>query len=219
MRSTKVMIVDDHEVVRMGLRSALEPEDDIEVVADVGDAQAAMREAEIHRPDVVLMDVRMPGTDGIEACRRLREELPETRVVMLTSYSDEDAVFASIMAGAAGYLLKNTSRAELLSALRVRRRRGVAPGPRRHLSGVFPPEGTDRQGAVLGAGLSFRARERGSGPGRPGHDQPGDRGSADHKRTYGPQSRQPHPELGLGRRSEAASFATRHGLVDPPKSD
>ena len=118
MRSTKVMIVDDHEVVRMGLRSALEPEDDIEVVADVGDAQAAMREAEIHRPDVVLMDVRMPGTDGIEACRRLREELPETRVVMLTSYSDEDAVFASIMAGAAGYLLKNTSRAELLSALR-----------------------------------------------------------------------------------------------------
>ena len=93
----------------MGLRAALEPEDDIDVVADVADAQAAMREAEIHRPDVVLMDVRMPGTDGIEACRRLREELPETRVVMLTSYSDEDAVIASIMAGAAGYLLKNTT--------------------------------------------------------------------------------------------------------------
>lgn len=68
MRPTKVMIVDDHEVVRMGLRAAIEPEDDMEVVGEAGDAQAALREAEIQRPHVVLMDVRMPGTDGIEAC-------------------------------------------------------------------------------------------------------------------------------------------------------
>ena len=119
MRSIRVMVVDDHEVVRLGLRTAVEMEEDMEVVADVGDAQSALREAEIHRPDVVLMDVRMPGVDGIQACRLLRERWPDTRVVMLTSFSDEQAVFASIMAGASGYLLKNTRRAELLGAVRL----------------------------------------------------------------------------------------------------
>ena len=118
MRRTKVMIVDDHEVVRMGLRAAIEPEDDMEVVGEAGDAQAALREAEIQRPNVVLMDVRMPGTDGIEACQMLREALPDTRVVMLTSFSDDEAAFASIMAGAVGYLLKNAARASLLDAVR-----------------------------------------------------------------------------------------------------
>ena len=118
MKRIKVMIVDDHEVVRLGLRTALELEDDMEVVGDVGDAQVTLREAEIKGPDVVLMDVRMPGMDGIQACRLLRECLPETRVLMLTSYSAEEAVMASIMAGASGYLLKNTRRADLLSAVR-----------------------------------------------------------------------------------------------------
>ena len=118
MQRIKLMIVDDHEVVRLGLRTALEPEEDLEVVGDTSDARVAVTEAEITRPDVVLMDVRMPGIDGIEVCRMLREKLPETKVVMLTSYSDEDAVIASIMAGAAGYLLKNTGRAELLDAVR-----------------------------------------------------------------------------------------------------
>ena len=115
----RVLIVDDHEVVRLGLRAALEPEDDIEVVGDLGDAEVALTEAEIARPDVVLMDVRMPGMDGIEACRALKESLPETRVVMLTSFSDEQAVSASIIAGASGYLLKNARRAELLRAVRA----------------------------------------------------------------------------------------------------
>ena len=96
----KLMIVDDHEVVRLGLRSALELEDDMELIGDFADARAAIREAEIHRPDVVLMDVRMPGMDGIEACRAMRDIAPDTRVIMLTSYSDQQAVFASIMAGA-----------------------------------------------------------------------------------------------------------------------
>ncbi|MCI0438136.1 MAG: response regulator transcription factor [Chloroflexi bacterium] len=119
MQKIKLLIVDDHEVVRLGLKSALELEEDIEVVGDLGDARVAVREAEIKRPDVVLMDVRMPGMDGITACRIIRESAPETRVVMLTSYSDEEAVFASIMAGAAGYMLKNTGRGELLSAVRA----------------------------------------------------------------------------------------------------
>ena len=118
MKRVKVMIVDDHEVVRLGLKAALEMEDDMEVVGDLAAAQPALREAQIVRPDVVLMDVRMPGMDGIQACRLLRERQPETRVVMLTSFGDDEAVFSSIMAGAAGYLLKNTRRADLLSAVR-----------------------------------------------------------------------------------------------------
>ena len=117
MKPIKVMIVDDHEVVRLGIKTALEPEEEIEVVGDLADARVALREAEIKRPDVVLMDVRMPGMDGIEACRVLREILPETRVVMLSSYSEEQAVMSSIMAGASGYLLKNTPRADLASAV------------------------------------------------------------------------------------------------------
>ena len=91
----KLLIVDDHEVVRLGLRTALESEQDIEVVGDFGDATVALREAEISRPDVVLMDVRMPGLGGIEACRMLKEQLPETRVVMLTSYSDDSSLVRS----------------------------------------------------------------------------------------------------------------------------
>ena len=119
MKPIKVMIVDDHEVVRLGLKAALAPEEDMEVVGDLGSAEVALREAEIQRPDVVLMDVRMPGMDGIQACRALRESMPESRVVMLTSYSDESAVLASIMAGASGYLLKNTGRADLLNTVRA----------------------------------------------------------------------------------------------------
>lgn len=119
MNSIKLMIIDDHEVVRLGLKAALELEDDMNMVGDFGDARVALREAETHRPDVVLMDVRMPELDGIEACRLFRDALPETKVVMLTSYSDEQAVFASIMAGASGYLLKNTGRADLLNAIRA----------------------------------------------------------------------------------------------------
>ncbi len=119
MAKIKVLIVDDHEMVRMGLTAALGTEDDIDVVADAGDAAAALREAQATQPNVVLMDVRMPGGDGIEACRTLQERMPDVKVVMLTSYTDDKAVFASIMAGAAGYLLKNTGRAELLEAVRA----------------------------------------------------------------------------------------------------
>ena len=119
MTRIKVMIVDDHEVVRMGLRAALEPEQDLEVVAEAANAASALRETDRVQPHVALMDVRMPGMDGVETCRLLRERLPLVKVVMLTSFSDEEAVFASIMAGAAGYLLKNTGRADLVSAVRA----------------------------------------------------------------------------------------------------
>lgn len=115
---TRLMIVDDHEVVRMGLRAALEVEDDFTVVAEAGNGREAIDKALAHRPDIILMDVRMDGMDGIEACREVRNELPETKVLMLTSFAEEETVVAALLAGAAGYVLKNVARSRLLEALR-----------------------------------------------------------------------------------------------------
>ena len=116
--TTRLMIVDDHEVVRMGLKAALEIEEDFTVVAEAGNGQDAIDRAKVQRPDIVLMDVRMDGMDGIEACREIRSEFPDTRVLMLTSFAEEETVVAALLAGAAGYVLKNVARARLLEALR-----------------------------------------------------------------------------------------------------
>ena len=115
----KVMLVDDHEIVRQGLRSLLEAEDDIEVVAEADNGPSAVSLASAHRPDVVVMDVRMPGGSGVEACRAIRDERPDAQVIMLTSFSDDDALFNSIMAGAAGFVLKQIRGRDLLDAIRT----------------------------------------------------------------------------------------------------
>lgn len=116
---TRLMIVDDHEVVRMGLRAALEVEADFNVVAEAGSGKEAIEKARAHEPDIILMDVRMDGMSGIEACREIRNERPETRVLMLTSFAEEETVVSALLAGAAGYVLKNVARARLLEALRA----------------------------------------------------------------------------------------------------
>ena len=113
------MIVDDYDPTRMGLRSTFDLEDDIEVVGDYGDGESAVMDADRTTPNVVLMDVRMPGMDGVEACRLIRDRVPGVNVVMLTSYDDEQAATASIMAGARGFLLKNGGPGELLRAVRA----------------------------------------------------------------------------------------------------
>ena len=115
----KVMLVDDHEVVRQGLRALLEAEEDIEVVTEAGSGPAAVSLASAHQPDVVVMDVRMPEGSGIEACRAIRDERPGTQVIMLTSFSDDEALFNSIMAGAAGFVLKQIRGRDLLDAIRT----------------------------------------------------------------------------------------------------
>jgi DNA-binding NarL/FixJ family response regulator len=115
---TRLMILDDHEVVRMGLKAALDIEPDFAVVAEAGNGKEAIDKARVHQPDIVLMDVRMDGMDGIEACREIRSEFPDTRVLMLTSYAEEETVVAALLAGAAGYVLKNVARSRLLEALR-----------------------------------------------------------------------------------------------------
>ncbi|MBI5290078.1 MAG: response regulator transcription factor [Chloroflexi bacterium] len=115
--TTRVLIVDDHEVVREGLRTLLSRRDGMEVVGQAGTVQEAITEALKMKPDVIVMDVRLPDGSGIEACREIREARPETKVIMLTSYADEEAVFASIIAGAAGYVLKQTRGAVLADAI------------------------------------------------------------------------------------------------------
>lgn len=115
----RVMLVDDHEVVRKGLGALIEAEDDLEVVAEASDGPEAVRVAPIYRPDVVVMDVRMPGGGGVEACRELRDRFPNLAVIMLTSYSDDEALFNSIMAGAAGFVLKQIRGHDLVAAIRT----------------------------------------------------------------------------------------------------
>ena len=114
---TTLLVVDDHEVVRQGLVALLDRRAGFQVVAEAGTAAEAVEQARRFRPDLVVMDVRLPDGSGIEACRDIRSELPETRVVMLTSYPDEDAVLAAIVAGASGYLLKQVRARDLVAAL------------------------------------------------------------------------------------------------------
>ncbi|MFN3974046.1 MAG: response regulator [Dehalococcoidia bacterium] len=114
----RILVVDDHEVVRQGLRSLLERQEGFEVVGEAGSVAEAI-EAALHlNPDVVVMDVRLPDGSGVEACREIRAAKPSTRVLMLTSYPDEEAVFDSIMAGASGYVLKQVRAKELVEAIR-----------------------------------------------------------------------------------------------------
>ena len=114
-----VLVVDDHAVVRQGLRTFLELQDDIEVVGEAGDGEAALAAVAALRPDVVLMDLVMPRLDGVSAIERLRELAPATRVIVLTSFLDEDKVLPAVRAGAAGYLLKDVQPAELVRAIRM----------------------------------------------------------------------------------------------------
>src|SRR5438552_3842972 len=113
------MHVDDHEVVRDGVRSLLESADDIVICAEAGSVREAVDEAERTRPDVVVMDVRLADGSGIEATREIRARRPETQVIMLTSFADDEALFASIMAGASGYVLKQVKSGELIRAIRA----------------------------------------------------------------------------------------------------
>lgn len=114
----RVLLVDDHEVVRHGLAAMLSVHDDIEVVGDASSADEAVRRTGLDQPDVVVMDVRMPERSGVEACREILASFPDVRVLMLTSYADEEALMASIMAGASGYVLKRIKGAELIDDIR-----------------------------------------------------------------------------------------------------
>jgi two-component system response regulator DevR len=220
MAKIRLMIVDDHEVVRLGMRAAFELEADIEVVGEAGDGEEALAKMGVLDPQVILMDVRMQHMSGIEACREIKSRYPGVRIVMITSYSDEEAVFDSIMAGADGYLLKNVSRTELLKALRA-----VAAGQ-----------------SLLDAGTSQKAIARMTGLASGNVQVPGEdltererevlalvaRGYTNKQIAetlfVSEKTARNHvshilEKLGLSRRSEAAAFAVEHKLVPPQKRE
>jgi DNA-binding NarL/FixJ family response regulator len=114
----RLLIADDHELFRRGLRMVLEDEDDIEIVDEAGDGEVAVDLAREHAPDVVVMDVRMPGLSGIQAARRIKEEEPGTKILVLTISDEEDDLYDAIKAGANGYLLKEISIDEIANAVR-----------------------------------------------------------------------------------------------------
>ncbi|MEU8344855.1 response regulator transcription factor [Spirillospora sp. NPDC048832] len=115
----RVFLLDDHEVVRRGVAALLSAEDDIEIVGEAGTAEHALARIPAARPDVAVLDVRLPDGDGVSVCREIRSQLPDLACLMLTSFDDEDALFEAVMAGAAGYVLKQIHGSDLVGAVRT----------------------------------------------------------------------------------------------------
>ncbi len=113
----RIVIVDDHEVVRIGMRSLLEQYSQYEVVGEAGNAKEAVAQVEAFQPDIVLMDIRLPGKSGIEACEEIKRKYPDTKVLMLTSYAEDEMLFSAIKAGASGYVLKQIDSEGLIKSL------------------------------------------------------------------------------------------------------
>jgi DNA-binding NarL/FixJ family response regulator len=113
----RILLVDDHEVVRLGLKALLDKHPEFEVVAEAASANEAVEKTKAHEPDVVVMDIRLKGGSGIEACERITEEFPDTKVIMLTSYAEDEMLFSAIRAGAAGYVLKQIGGDDLVKAI------------------------------------------------------------------------------------------------------
>jgi DNA-binding NarL/FixJ family response regulator len=130
----RIELVDDHEVVREGLKALLDAEDDLEVVGEASTVAEAVRRVGYDGPDVVVLDVRLPDGSGVEACREIRARWPDVKVLMLTSFADDEALFSSIMAGASGYVLKQIKGTDLVESIRK-----VGRG-----ESLLDPEMTDR---------------------------------------------------------------------------
>jgi two-component system response regulator DevR len=117
MSKNKILIVDDHEVVRLGLKSMLENYPGFEVVAEAGNARDAIQQVILHKPDIVLMDIRLPGTSGIEATEEITSKHPNVKVIVLTSYAEDEMLFSAIKAGASGYVLKQVNMEDLVKSI------------------------------------------------------------------------------------------------------
>jgi two-component system response regulator DevR len=113
----RILLVDDHEVVRVGLKALLEKHPDFEVIAEAASAREAIEKTKANKPDVVVMDIRLKGGSGIEACQEITEKYPETKVIMLTSYAEDEMLFSAIRAGASGYVLKQIGSDDLIHAI------------------------------------------------------------------------------------------------------
>ncbi len=209
MTKTRIMIVDDHEVVRLGMRAAFEAEPDLSVVGEASNGAEALAKMPVLDPELILMDVRMEKMNGIEACREIKSNYPDVRILMITSYTDDDAVISSILAGASGYLLKHVSRADLLRSIRL-----VATG-HSLIDTTIAKQAMERLTQIPGSELTEREREvltlvaRGYT-----NKQIADTLFITEKTARNHVS---HilDKLGLSRRSEAAAFAVEYKLVPP----
>jgi DNA-binding NarL/FixJ family response regulator len=209
MTKTRIMIVDDHEVVRLGMRAAFEAEPDLLVVGEASNGAEALAKMPVLDPQLILMDVRMEKMNGIEACREIKSQYPDVHILMITSYTDDDAVISSILAGASGYLLKHVSRADLLRSIRL-----VATG-HSLIDTNTAKQAMERLTQIPGSELTEREREvltlvaRGYT-----NKQIADTLFITEKTARNHVS---HilDKLGLSRRSEAAAFAVEHKLVPP----
>jgi len=117
MAKQRIVLVDDHEVVRLGLKSLLDRHPQFEVIGEAGSAREALEQVAALEPDVVVMDIRLPGTSGIEACEQIVDQHPDIKVIMLTSYAEDEMLFSAIRAGASGYVLKQIASEELIKAI------------------------------------------------------------------------------------------------------
>jgi DNA-binding NarL/FixJ family response regulator len=143
----RVFLLDDHEVVRRGIRDVLETESDIVVVGEAGTAAEALARVPAVKPDVAILDVRLPDDDGVSVCRELRSKLPDLACLMLTSFGDDEALLSAIMAGAAGYLLKQVRGSDIVGAVRTVAAGGSMLDPRMTATVIErlrqPPAGDD----------------------------------------------------------------------------
>ena len=212
MTEIRVLIADDHAVVRQGLRTFLELQEDIEVVGDAADGEAALAGVQRHEPDVVLMDLVMPNLGGVEAIRRLRELRPETRVLVLTSFLDDEKLFPAVRAGAAGYLLKDIEPAELVRAIRT-----VADGEallHPAVAARLMEEFSDTERPVAEEALTAREREvlLLIARGLPNKQIALELGIAE--KTVKTHVSSILSKLGLTDRTQAALYAVRAGLIE-----
>ncbi|RFU19327.1 response regulator [Geodermatophilus marinus] len=213
--STTVLLVDDEPLVRLGLSMVLGAQEDLEVVGEAGDGERAVELARRLRPDVVLMDVRMPGVDGVAATRRIVAEGLPARVLVLTTFDRDDHAFAALRAGASGFLLKNSEPAALLAAVRAVARGDAVVSPRvtrRLLETVAHrlPDGAPPDPRVTS--LTDREREvlRSVAQGRSNAEIAGDLVLSE--LTVKTHVARILGKLGLRDRTQAAVFAHRHGL-------
>jgi NarL family two-component system response regulator LiaR len=208
----RVLIADDHAVVRQGLRTFLELQDGIEVVAEAADGEEALAAADETAPDVALVDLVMPRLDGVETIRRLHDRSPATRVIVLTSFLDDDKIFPAVRAGAVGYLLKDVQPQELVTAIRTVHdgQALLHPAVAARLLDELAGDGRDRPPGLLTArerevlaliahGLANKAIARDLGVS---------------EKTVKTHVTSILRKLGLADRTQAALYAVREGLVD-----
>jgi two-component system, NarL family, response regulator LiaR len=210
----RVLIADDHAVVRRGLRTFLELQEELEVVAEASDGEEAIAAAARHTPDVALVDLVMPRVDGIEAIRGIRERSPATRVIVLTSFLDDDKLFPAVQAGAAGYLLKDVQPQELVSAIRTvhRGEAPLHPAAASRLMAEVAGDGERKEPASL---LTAREQEVLSLIARGLPNKLIARELGVSEKTVKTHVSNVLGKLGVTDRTQAALYAVREGLVDP----